>query len=81
MVKVGGCVYQEVFKKQLLIIKVRLLLQNWDQQKVVRLYLSLFRFCIMNSSWIINHQKGFEMQLLIIKVITSSNDCFSRIGL
>ena len=36
--KVGGCVYQEVFKKQLLII-------------------------------------------LIIKVIMSSNDCFSRIGL
>ena len=28
MVKVGGCVYQEVFMKQLLIIKVWLLLQN-----------------------------------------------------
>ena len=28
MVEVGGCVYQEVFKKQLLIIKVWLLLQN-----------------------------------------------------
>ena len=28
MVKVEGCVYQEVFKKQLLIIKLRLLLQN-----------------------------------------------------
>ena len=28
MVKVGGCVYQEVFEKQLQIIKVRLLLQN-----------------------------------------------------
>ena len=28
IVKVGPCVYQEVFKKQLLIIKVSLFLQN-----------------------------------------------------
>ena len=28
IVKVGGCVHQEVFKKQLLIIKVLLFLQN-----------------------------------------------------
>ena len=40
---------------------------------------SSFIFCIMYCSWIINHQK--ELQLLIIKVIISSNDCFSRIGL
>ena len=52
------------------------------QQKAVRLYLPLFRFCIMNSSWIINHQKEFEKQLLLtIKVIISNNECFLRIML
>ena len=52
----------------------------WNtEQKTVRLYLPWFRFCIMNCSWIINHQKEFEMQSLIIKVIMRSNDYFSRI--
>ena len=53
IVKARGCVYQEVFKKQLLIIKMSLLLQNRTLKystKAVRLYLSWFRFCIMNDS-------------------------------
>ena len=53
IVKVGDCVYQEVFKKQLLIRKVSLLLQIRALKystKAVRLYLSSFRFCIVNCS-------------------------------
>ena len=62
MAKVGGCVYQEVFKKQLLMIKLWLLFQNRGFETLNKkqldfiCYLSWIRFCIIKL--FMNHQSS-----------------------
>ena len=76
-----------MFIKQLLIIKVWLLLQNRALNYSTKKQLDFicpgldFVSWTVHESSVISHQKEFEMQLLIIKVIMSSNDCFFRTGL